>query len=97
MSGEKGGVHHVSGFSVVELGGLRGSGSGNQRTGLDGLKSGEVESRMNVQDLGSLNRTATGLSTLEMGNGLKKCGANFLHMTFRGRSLVDSQTLWLTW
>ncbi|MED6264276.1 hypothetical protein CHARACLAT_013094 [Characodon lateralis] len=46
---------------------------------------------------GSCRRTATGFTTLDMGNGPTKRGANVLLSTPRGRSLVESQTFCPTW
>ena len=44
------------------------------------------------RDLGSFNLTDTGLTTLDTGNGPINLGASLHDMTWRGKSLVASQT-----
>ena len=48
-------------------------------------------------DLGSLSLTAAGLMILIISKGPMKRGASFLESTLRGRSRVESQTLWPKW
>jgi len=46
---------------------------------------------------GSLSHTTAGLMTISISNGPMNLGANFFASTRKGKSLVDSHTLWPTW
>ena len=48
-------------------------------------------------DRGSRRRTASGLMMRAMGKGPTNLGARLRFSTFRGRSRVESQTLWPIW
>ena len=51
-----------------------------------------MKSGVNFMERGRRRRTATGLITLDMGNGPTNLGASFLDSTQRGGSRVDNQT-----
>lgn len=67
--------------------------AGTRELSITGLTRASWNVGCTLRDLGSLSCMAAGLSTLEIGKGLMKRGANLHDSTLKGRSFEDNHTI----